>query len=533
MGIPWVAADSNTTPHDFQGLPSLWYLCMTENQSDRNSEPDPNGAIHADLNGAATQFRFRTERLEVASLEYSSTCSFRIGDQQYKGIEVVDVSATGLGLRSPEPIDLPVGAKLEDFFFQHNGRTIWSGEAYLVYPQQESMLRFGVKFQGPPLSLQEIRFNDMVVEKQIGRTMELQAEFEAILPADWRAKVVTFYNVLLDIRQHLEEHERKDPTGRWRDPENSWRLCSAVFDKIWPSVSKLNEDLDEQAAGFDTRQVELGLLYAQRLINLEFPVCEFLHRAYSKPQGYAGDYRMMELGQTNVLAGDTLFARFLHYYSQHTSLGQTIKARAGVAYEAAKEVISLDRPVRIMSLACGPAVELRRLLADVEHFQHPVEILLVDQDEDALRSCVTELHRVVAQRKDNPPIEFHCLHFSLRQIIAPKKGGEQQLVKEVLSNVDLVYSMGLFDYLLQPLARRTTSRLFNLLAPQGRLLIGNLCRVPDSTWMMEYGVAWQLVYRKEHEMLDLGSGIEEKLDSLQVLHDRTGNCLFTDARRGN
>jgi SAM-dependent methyltransferase len=296
-------------------------------------------------------------------------------------------------------------------------------------------------------------------------------------------------------------------------------------------VRKLNEDLDAQAATFDTRQVELGLLYAQRLINLEFPVCEFLDRAYSKPQGYAGDYRMMELGQADVLTGDTLFARFLHYYSQHTSLGQTIKARARVAYEAAKQTIAQDRPVRIMSLACGPAIELRHLLADVETFHYPVEILLIDQDEDALRSCVTELNRVVSERGDNPPVEFHCLHFSLRQIIAPKKGGERKLVEEVLSGVDLVYSMGLFDYLLQPLARRTTAKLFDLLAPQGRLLIGNLCRVPDSTWMMEYGVAWHLVYRKEDEMFDLGNEIAGDRCALQVLEDRTGNCLFTDARR--
>ena len=93
--------------------------------------------------------------------------------------------------------------------------------------------------------------------------------------------------------------------------------------------------------------------------------------------------------------------------------------------------------------------------------------------------------------------------------------------------------MGLFDYLQQPLARRTTSRLFDLLAPEGRLLIGNLCRVPESTWMMEYGVAWHLVYRKEDEMFDLGHGIEKSACSFQVLKDRTGNCLFADARRVN
>jgi SAM-dependent methyltransferase len=504
---------------------------MSDKELENNDDSDPNGAVHADLSGAASQFRFRTERLKVAALEFDSTCSFRIEMRHFAGIQVVDVSATGLGLETTEPLELEDGLLLEDVVFQHCGRTIWSGSAAVVYPQNGETQRFGIKFLGPPLSLQEIRFSDSVVEHKIGRTIERQAKYEQFLPADWRAKVMTFYNVMVDIRENLEEYERQDPDGIWREPSTSWRLCSAVFEKIWPAVGQLNFDLDYQAKGFNANQTELGLSFAQRIINLEFPVCEFLNRAYFKPQGYAGDYRMMELGQTNILAGDSLFARFLHYYSQHTPLGQTIKARAGVAYEAAKEVIALDRPVRIMSLACGPAVELRRLLADVKHFAHPVEILLVDQDEDALRSCVTELNRVIALRGDNPPVEFHCLHFSLRQIIAPKKGGEQKLVKEVLSNVDLVYSMGLFDYLQQKLARRTTSSLFNLLAPQGRLLIGNLCRVPESTWMMEYGVAWHLVYRNKEEMFDLGSSIEQQSCTVNVLDDTTGNCLFTDARR--
>jgi SAM-dependent methyltransferase len=492
-----------------------------------------NGAVHADLHGAATQFRFRTERLEVTALGLNSTCSFRLAMRHYAGIRVVDVSATGLGLCATEPLELSDGILLEEVSFQHAGRTFCLGSALVVYPQIHADQRFGIKFLGEPLSLQAVRFCDSLVEQKIGRTMELQANYCEHLPADWRAMVVTFYNVMIDIRHHLDGYEQNDATGQWREPEISWQLCGAVFDKIWPAISKLNYDLDVQAQGFDANQAELGQSFAQRLINLEFPVCEFLDRAYSKPQGYAGDYRMMELGQTNELVGSTLFARFLHYYSQHTPLGQTIKARAGVAYRAVAEVIAQDRPVRIMSLACGPAVELRRLLAEVEHFKHPLEILLVDQDEDALRSCITELNRVISKRGDNPPVIFHGLHFSLRQILAPKKGGEQQLVNDVLSKVDLIYSMGLFDYLQQPLARRTTSRLFDLLAPEGRLLIGNLCRVPESTWMMEYGVAWHLVYRKEDEMFDLGHGIEKSACSFQVLKDRTGNCLFADARRIN
>jgi len=85
--------------------------------------PDPNGAFHADLQGASNQFRFRPERLEVSALEFDSTCSFRANGRNYEDLQVVDVSSTGLGLQSEQPLDLEEGREIEDVRFRHRGRT--------------------------------------------------------------------------------------------------------------------------------------------------------------------------------------------------------------------------------------------------------------------------------------------------------------------------------------------------------------------------------------------------------------------------
>ena len=125
---------------------------------------------------------------------------------------------------------------------------------------------------------------------------------------------------------------------------------------------------------------------------------------------------------------------FLQYLSQNMALGQTVRARSDVAYTALKEVIAKPRPTRIVSLASGPAMELRRLLQSIATLDHKVEIFLVDQDEEALRNGLSALNKICVERGDNLPIEFHCLHFSLRQLIAPKKGAESELVHNVLHN---------------------------------------------------------------------------------------------------
>ena len=496
----------------------------------KNPASNPIGVPHADLQGAVNLFRFRPERLSVSALEFDSTCSFRLGGKVYEELKVVDVSGTGLGLQSKAPLDLDERAIVKDVRFRHRGRVVWTGEAMVVYPQNGNQLRFGIRFLGAPLSLQEMRFRDDFVEQRLGHALERLRSYEDVLPPEWRAGVTHLHQLLLEAKVLLDSQEAGDSEGRWREPDRSWRLCEAFLERWGPEFRRVTEELDAMTESFDDREVELGLMFAQGIIMQEFTHCEMMRRAYEKPQGYAGDYRMMELGQTDVLEGDTLYHRFLHFLSQHFSLGQTIQARAWNAQDAATEIIAEDRPVRILCLASGPGVELRRLIRDTVEFKHPVEILLVDQDEDSLRSCLDQLNRVCGERGDNPPVEFHCLHFSLRQIIAPKRGAEQELVKTVLSGVDLIYSMGLFDYLLQPLARRTVSSLYQLLNPGGRLLIGNLMRVPDSTWIMEYGVAWHLVYRTEEEMLNLGAGISPA--SVSIGRDKTGHCLFFDARRG-
>lgn len=495
-------------------------------------EENHNGANHADLHGAVNHFRFRPERLEVSALEFDSTCGFTHEGETFEDLQVVDVSSTGLGLLSEQPLALQEGAVVEQVRFRHRGRVVWEGEASVVYPQDGKQLRFGIRFLGEPLSLQEIRFRDDYVEQRLGHAMERLRGYAEVLPADWRARVTHLHQLLCEARDILDAQQAADVSGRWRDADRSWRLCEAFYEMWGPEFRRVTDELDTMTADFDERQVEFGLMYAQGIIMQEFRKCEMLWRAYDKPQGYAGDFHMMELAQTDVLQGESLYHRFLHYISQHNSLGTTIKARGLVAYEAACETVAKDRPVRILSLASGPAVELRRLLRETEKFEHRLEILLVDQDEDSLRSCLEELNRVVGERGDNPPVEFHCLHFSVRQLVAPKKGAERELVEKVIQGVDLLYSMGLFDYLLQPLARRTVSQLYRLLNPGGRLFIGNLMRVPDSTWIMEYATAWHLVYRTEDQMVDLAEEIKPKPEKVSVAKDATGHCLFLDATRG-
>jgi extracellular factor (EF) 3-hydroxypalmitic acid methyl ester biosynthesis protein len=161
-----------------------------------------------------------------------------------------------------------------------------------------------------------------------------------------------------------------------------------------------------------------------------------------------------------------------------------------------------------------------------------LEFILIDQDTEALSYCHESLNRVLIEHEQvHLPIELHCLHFSVRQILKPRGEAEKQVVEKLLSDVDLVYAAGLLDYLPEPVAQRLMTSLYQMLAPGGRLFIGNLKRVPDSTFMMEFILDWHLEYRTPEIMLALGEALRPEPAKVGYVMDDLDNCIFLDVEK--
>jgi hypothetical protein len=74
--------------------------------------------------------------------------------------------------------------------------------------------------------------------------------------------------------------------------------------------------------------------------------------------------------------------------------------------------------------------------------------------------------------------------------------------------------------------------MYSRLTPGGRMLMGNLVEAPDTTWMMDYVLDWQLHYRVEASMLMLASGVSPEPARVGITADSTGHCIFLDVIRG-
>lgn len=446
-------------------------------------------------------------------------------------MQVLDVSPTGLGVALEGPT-LPLPGTIIDEVRLIQGDIVVARESAVVANvSRGTPMRLGLRLTSGLFDLGALQLRDAASIGSLIESIEHQAAERRLLPSAWRAAVADLAQLLKRTRDFFEQLERSLPE---RQPDAHEQ---ALFDELFETWGReyhgMLRRLHEQTRAFDGETRRCGLDYAGHLL-LPLVFDGPIHRrAYEKPQGYAGDFELMRLFFSPQLQGDTLYARFLHFVGQRYPMGRTVVARERVMREAVRDRIATGRPARVLSLACGPALELQHLLDELPRVEHPVELFLLDQDEDALACAHRGLHRQLARRGDAlRGIQLYALHFSVIQLLRPKDAAEAAVACEVLDDMDLVYSAGLFDYLPQGIAKRLVQRMVDMLRPGGTLLIGNLREDPASAWMMEHAVAWHLIYREPHDMLELAAGLSG-VERSRIVFDETERCMFLEVTKAS
>jgi extracellular factor (EF) 3-hydroxypalmitic acid methyl ester biosynthesis protein len=435
---------------------------------------------------------------------------------------VIDLSATGFAAASPSEAVPTPGSVLESFDLLLGDRMIWSGEAVVVHGAAD---RVGGRFTSGILELRHLRLQATLEER-----MAILQEQKERLPAEWRAAVAELRLLLESVRDELEEVEHGEARDPMRWAEEEEQLFSGLLDRWGRPYYGAVARLHAMSQHFDTRTAMLGRGYATAMIMPLLMACPLHRRSYEKPLGYAGDYRMMELFCADRLSGDGLVGRFLHLIMQNYTMSRSVRARQEVLRQAIERAIQLsgDGAIRVLAVAAGPAIELRRVFEKCGPLQRPVQIILLDQDPSAHESAHSHLTRILLERHHGTlPVSVRCLHFSVRQLLKPETPEDHRVLGEI-TDIDLIYSAGLYDYLPDLVARRLTRVLYARLRPGGRLLVGNMVETPDSTWMLEFVLGWQLLYRTDQAMLRLAQYVSPTPERIQITPDATGCCMFLD-----
>lgn len=277
------------------------------------------------------------------------------------------------------------------------------------------------------------------------------------------------------------------------DCPQSDTLARDILPRYRPAMLDAMHNLGAAIDAFLTSQppaAEIKAVYQQVTgpIRAWSATSPFFHHSFTKPRGYPGDFETIEIIYDCCPAGEDLPGLVFDDYYLHARPAQAVRNRLAylverLGAEVGQRSAGGHRPVRLLSLGCGPARELA-LLAQRPEFAAVADVTCLDMDPAAL-ACARQ-H--IDGRLDGQ-VHFVCDN-ALRYARSAQRPAEP---------FDVIYAAGLFDYLSPDLASRLVEDCYGLLAPGGVLIVGNfsLETHPSDRVLIDWLLDWHLLYRNE------------------------------------
>lgn len=330
---------------------------------------------------------------------------------------------------------------------------------------------------------------------------------ESLLPKPLAAAVLRFKQCAAAVEMDLRRTEA-DPVLR--------RDLATAFD----SLVRLTGSLFPPCSG-ETPAPESPVLQALRLELLPYLLLtRCAERMYRKPRGYAGDFLTIAWMYADEPGGAGDLGTLLDRCFLNQPAAQAVRNRRGLLRDELRRALTLtdQRPIKVTSLACGPAAEVFDILLKDRDLAAQVCFTLVDVDQEALEFVRSRLIReglesVVRLERRN------LLHLCI---------GRQQLE---LEPQHLIYSIGLIDYFDDRIVTRLQAWIRSCLAPGGRSILGNFHTSNPTRGLMDHLLDWRLIHRDEADMVRLAQAAGFAPGTTSCRFEEAGVNLFAISTR--
>jgi hypothetical protein len=448
---------------------------------------------YEELQGArGREVRYRPPRYEARALFPHRPPRLRIGHAAY---QIQNLSLGGLAAITKEPAneDMSVGDTVR-LTIQQSGLSIFESDAKVRWSEKTV---FGSKIA--------LSFVDCVadLDKLINRNLQAQiatrssvgATEAALVPQEYRAFCADVLKLLRSRRAAIDAN-LSVPQEFARDFDHAavFESCESQFVQEWRAHWRTGNDLVRTVMG-EREKRDAVKEYTELVVTPELRGGAIWERSYSKPMGYPGDFGIMNQVYDWQRVGGTAYEMLLHRVG--LEVAECIKTRMEMVRGDIGKVVAAKesgRTTRILSLGCGSAREVESWFARSGSGLSPVEFTLIDQEQLALDYAHRSAYPYIVRSNDR--YRLNCLHISFTDVLRGTCG------MDTLPPQDLIYSVGLLDYLTDRRAASLVRRLYDLVAPGGLLIIGNMNETPLSNlWPMEFITDWSLYYRTDQQML--------------------------------
>ena len=440
---------------------------------------------------------FRPERFRVRDLLSKDTHPrLLVGERVYT---LFDISMNGISFfdqsydssfRAGD--EIPVSLALHD-------KMMYSGVGRVARTQSSAKgVRVGLALTKGFLDINEIRRQDEEArlrrELQSGPVNQL-----AFIPSPYLEALTRAVHFVQYYRKSFDRHEARYRSANIDTTQLANRGLEAIREP-WSEICHAASIAGLDCLGYP-EIMRAAKECTETMLTPLLLDAPMVHRSYTKPLGYPGDYRVMMYYYDNKLEGGSVFAQVFHKLFIEHPLSNGVRTRCdfvvGLMQKEHDRVIATNQggTFRVTSLGCGPARESAEYIAQRRDWSGDAIWTLIDQEDQTLSVAYNDCHREIAKAGARGRIQ--CLNVSFSQVL------DDPTLVPLSDPQDLIFSVGLFDYLREVRAQELIGGLYDRLAPGGLLTVGNAAGPNEYSWSPEFILDWTLIYRTRDEMLRL------------------------------
>ena len=321
--------------------------------------------------------------------------------------------------------------------------------------------------------------------------------------------LVTYYRKQLKrIRQHLDNNP--DDWGKYQNDFNK------EMDHLFSQIIDFEKRCLKNNSHNELYRVKEFFI---KRLRKYFYFGDLPKWSINKPYGYAGDFKVIDAIYKNVSVSKG-YDRLFDNYFLTSAISVAVRNRKDYFK---REILTFlinnhsKKSIRIMNLASGPAREIKEILSDDRGLNERVCFDCYDMEKEAHNYAKDIL-------KGHKNVSFKVMN-ALR--IAAAKDVKETLPKKY----DLIYSMGLFDYLNYKISVRLVRNLRNALNTNGVLLIADVRDryFNPSVFNMEWACGWDLIYRSDEEFQQIFIDAGFKIEAISKQYEQQGIMQYLKA----
>jgi SAM-dependent methyltransferase len=235
-----------------------------------------------------------------------------------------------------------------------------------------------------------------------------------------------------------------------------------------------------------------------------------IRRSYDKPQGYAGDFDIIDRIYRNAPTGKNIGLALDKYYLDNVG-SHAMRSREIFIVEKVSSFIQnrkteKNKQLSVIDIGSGPGRDIK----DIFDITGPIKAVLIDRDQEALNYS----EKVLSQYKNN---------ITFKQVNLLRIMAGERFNAEKFGTHDLVMCIGLYDYLDHETSIRLTRSLYPMLKKDGTMIISNWDVSNPSRTEMEWVCDWYVYHRTAKDMEHILAGTKIPPENINLTRDPSGH----------